>query len=101
MGVCINMEKTHIFGELDLDLSKGPGSIYDEAFRIAEACGYYIELPKNESKIIVTGSDGEHATILFAKGGKIQKVTLSQTDDDDNIIMPEHEIEIVEGSNWK
>lgn len=97
MGVCINMEKTHIFGELDLDLSKGVGAIYDEAFRIAEACGYFVDLPKPGNQIIVAGSDGEFATITF-DGGILKTVHLYQCDDDGNIIVPVHEIK-VEGLN--
>jgi len=84
--------KTHIFGELDLDLTMKPDAIYAEAFRIAECCGYSIL--KEDEKILVAGSDNDHCTIWFTVLGKVASVKHYQTDDDGAIITPLHEIQV-------
>jgi hypothetical protein len=88
------LPKTHIFGELDLDLSKGPGKIYDEAFRISEMCGYFVDLPKNGKQIIVSGSDNDVGTITFNDEGKVISVHHYQMNDESDIITPVHEVKI-------
>jgi hypothetical protein len=80
--------KTHIFGELDLDLSKGPGRIYDEAFEISEQCGYMVSLGK--SVIIVEGTDGDVAKIKFNRNEQKHfeiKVELYQVSNDKLVLV--------------
>jgi len=37
------MNQIHLFGEMDLDLSKPANEVFKKAFDIAEACGYFVE----------------------------------------------------------
>ncbi len=85
--------KTHIFGELDLDLSKGPGKIWDEVFRISEICGYYPTLRKS-GQIMVEGSDNDVATICFDKNGNVEQVFHYANDDDGNRVIPLRKVKI-------
>ena len=84
--------KTHIFGELDLDLTKKPDEIYDEVFKISEDCGYMPD--KKNHKIYCSGSDNDHCTIHFTVLGKVARVVHYQTDDYGAIITPPHEIQV-------
>jgi len=54
---------THFFGEMDLDLSKPKEEVYEVAFDISEACGYFVSEWKNFVEL--TGRDDEHFKILF------------------------------------
>jgi len=81
--------KTHLFGELDLDLDKPAKEIYKEAFRISECCGYFIDSDK--VKIVVSGSDNE-ICYLFVKDDKVTKIRRAQFSDSRKIIVPWHEV---------
>ena len=82
--------KTHIFGELDLNLKLGPDKILKEAIRIAELCGYHVDA--GNGVINVGGSDNDFAIITFNEDGIVKKVQHYATDDDWNIIIPVHEV---------
>lgn len=88
----VKVTKTHIFGELDLDLSKGPGTIYDQALDISEQCGYFITL--GNSQIIVEGTDNDVATITFHLKGPRVTVHHYAKDDDGNMVIPVREVKI-------
>lgn len=65
----------HFFGEMDLNLSLTKDQIYDEAMRIAEACGYMVEWYKNSIGLL--GQDYESAVIMYDKDGHITTVRRS------------------------
>ncbi len=46
------MSLTHIFGELDLDLSKDFMTIFEKCFDISEACGYFPNRNNNKTEIV-------------------------------------------------
>ena len=85
--------KTHLFGELDLDLSKSYNAIYKKAFDIGEACGYFADRNKSQTKIRISGSDNNVASIFF-ENGKVTKVTRAQYTDNGNILVPWAEVKI-------
>jgi len=85
--------KTHIFGELDLDLSKSFDEIYKKIFYISECCGYMPDHNKQKTLITVSGSDNCVAKIEF-KNNKVFKVTRMQHSDDLDIIVDWHEVKI-------
>ena len=88
------MSKIHLFGEMDLALSVGApaGAIYDKAFKIAEMCGYFIDL-HGKSQIQLYGSDGEIAVLSFNEHG-LYKVHVYQKNDEGDIISPVKEVKI-------
>lgn len=87
------MSLTHIFGELDLDLTKSPSQIYKKAFDISEACGYFVDQSKQGTQIIISGSDNCVCKILF-KDKKVRKVIRAQFTDSGKIIVPWQEVQI-------
>lgn len=86
------MTQTHIFGELDIDLSKSPKEIFDKIFDIGESCGYYATKSKN--KIHVSGGDNFAAQVLFDDDGKVIEVKRAQFQDNGVILVDWHTIEI-------
>jgi len=76
--------KTHLFGEMDLDLSKGPGKVYDDAFEIAENCGYGITI--DTQLIELYGSDGERVSLHYDHDGKLIRGFTWRVNDNDVII---------------
>ena len=85
--------KTHIFGELDIDLSKSFDEIYKKIFHCSECCGYYPDHNKERTLITVSGSDNCVAKIQF-KNNKVFRVTRMQHADGGEIIVPWHEVKI-------
>jgi len=83
--------KTHIFGELDLDLTKSFDEIYKKIFYISECCGYMPEHNKEKTLITVSGSDNCIAKISFVSG-IVNKVLRKQVADNGEIIVPWHEV---------
>jgi len=77
---------THIFGELDLDLSKSFMQIFEKVFDISEACGYFPDRNNNKTKITCSGSDNYICVIHF-KNDKVYKVRRAQFSDNGKIIM--------------
>lgn len=84
---------THLFGELDLDLSKSYDEIYRKAFDIGECCGYFADLVKDKTKIMVSGGDNE-ACIIYFKDGKVYKVKRAQFQDNGKILVPWQDVQI-------
>jgi len=82
--------KTHLFGELDIDLDMPPGKIYKKIFEIGESCGYYASTSKN--KIHVSGGDNMACQILFDENGKVKKITRAQFYDSGEILVKWHEV---------
>jgi len=73
------MEKTHLFGEMDLDLTKKPNQIYKQVFYISEQCGYMPHQTgdKDSGCITIAGSDCELAKIYYHKD-KVEDVKISE-----------------------
>jgi len=78
---------THIWGELDLDLTKSFKQIFEKIFDISEACGYFPDRNNNKTEIIVSGSDNCICKIHF-KNNKVDKVRRAQFSDSGKIIVP-------------
>lgn len=71
-------KKTHLFGEMDLDLSKNIAHIHYEALKIASACGYRIG--GNLTNVIhIYGTDLEEVKIYF-ESTKVKEVFRSLDD---------------------
>jgi len=86
------MTQTHIFGELDIDLSKSFNQIFTKVFDIGESCGYYATKTKN--KIHVSGGDNYAAQIIFDDEGKVLHVKRAQFQDNGVILVDWHTVEI-------
>ena len=82
--------KTHLFGEMDLDLDLSFDEIYKKAFACAEACGYMIDQYK-KNKLKLFGTDNEIVVIYFEKE-KVSKVMRAQYSDDKELIVKWHEV---------
>jgi len=83
---------THLFGELDIDLSKTYNEIYHKLFDIGESCGYYVTQSKN--KLHVSGGDNMAVQIEFTILGKVVKVTRAQFYDSGEILVNWHEVKV-------
>ena len=67
--------KTHLFGEMDLNLDVGSKAIRVQAFHIAEACGYFIKYSAN--LIELYSNDYDIVKITF-ENDKVAKVLRSE-----------------------
>jgi len=67
--------KTHLFGEMDLNLDVGYQAVKDQAFHIAEACGYFIKYSTN--LIELYSNDYDIVKITF-ENDKVTKVLRSE-----------------------
>lgn len=85
------MNKTHLFGEMDLDLDLPFNKIFEKAFHCAESCGYMIDQYK-QNMIKLYGTDNEIAVIYFKKG-IVTKIMRAQYLDGGTLIVPWHEIQ--------
>jgi len=74
------MTTTHLFGEMDLDLSQDVDKIYKECFRISEQCGYMPDWDAKNKILNIYGSDYERVKIYFDKTKKVIKVERSEDD---------------------
>lgn len=62
----------HFFGEMDLDLSHSQKKLSDEAFDIAENCGYFTQ---NSGKyLVLNGIEGEKFILSFNAKGKVDNI---------------------------
>jgi hypothetical protein len=85
--------KTHLFGEMDLDLSKSYKVIAKKAFNIAEMCGYMVQTDPLESYIYMEGADLEVVTVKFFGNGKFDKAIIKQfTDRTGEIVLVSQEV---------
>ena len=84
------IQKTHLFGEMDLDLDLSFDEIYKKAFACAEACGYMIDQYK-KNKLKLFGTDNEICVIDF-KNEKVIKVMRAQYSDDKKLIVKWHKV---------
>lgn len=66
----------HLFGEMDLDVNLGAGSVYGIACEIAENCGYVASTGKG--CILIYGEDSDDSVTVVNKlhhlFGRIEKV---------------------------
>ena len=76
--------KTHLFGEMDLDLTKNTDQIYKAAFYVAEQVGDFLNWDNKEKILYIYGSDLEQVKIHF-KNDRVFKVLRS----------------VDEGKNWE
>jgi len=86
--------KTHLFGEMDLDLDKSFDEIYKKAFDCAESCGYMIDSKQKQPHVLrldLVGCDGEVCKIHFLDG-KVNKVMRAQFSDSGQILKDWHEV---------
>jgi len=72
----------HLFGEMDLDVSKEPKQIYKKACDISQCCGYVTSMTEGSNKdkgsIDINGEDCQDSLIvtnrLYYEANKITKI---------------------------
>lgn len=67
---------THIFGELQLDLTQNSDQVYKASFRISEDCGYMPIWSTDKKCLTVTGPDMDVVKIFFEED-RVSKVKKS------------------------
>lgn len=62
----------HFFGEMDLDLLHSKKQLSEEAFDIAESCGYFTE--NSGRYLVLNGREGEKLILDFGSGDKVIQI---------------------------
>ena len=77
-------QKTHLFGEMDLDLTKTFTSVYKDACYIAEQCGYWVRKDNSSEAgmfLEIISNDGYQVNIYFdPENFRVKTVKKSEDD---------------------